>query len=158
MVASVPDITLDVLQDWHVTGIALDLDNTIVPWHTTAVAPGVAEWVQRVRASGVRLCLLTNNYSSHVRGVGAALDMPVVRGALKPLPGAFTAALRTLGTDAATSLAIGDQLFTDVLGAKVVGMRAIVVRPLGAREFPTTRLLRMFEGPVYARLRRGQST
>ena len=80
--------------------------------------------------------------------------MPVVRGALKPLPSAFLAALRQMHSEAGQSLSVGDQLFTDVLGAKAIGMRAIVVKPITSREFPTTRLLRMLEGPVYARLRR----
>jgi uncharacterized protein len=142
------------LSGWKISGIALDLDNTIVPWHTTVLAAGVQEWVQQVRTAGIRLCLLTNNYLPHVRKVGAALDLPVIRGVLKPLPSAFIAALRALGTQPAQSLAIGDQLFTDVLGAKAAGMRAVVVTPLGDREFPTTKFLRMLERPVYARLER----
>jgi uncharacterized protein len=142
------------LADWKISGIALDLDNTIVPWHTTVLAEGVDEWVRQVRVAGIRVCLLTNNYLPHVRKVGAALNLPVVRGVLKPLPGAYVAALRALGTQPARSLAIGDQLFTDVLGAKVAGMRAVVVTPLGDREFPTTKFLRLLERPVYARLER----
>jgi uncharacterized protein len=157
MVAGVCDVPVALLQAWEIDGIALDLDNTIVPWHTSDVAPGVAQWVQRVREAGVKFCLLTNNYAPHVRRVGAALSMPVVRGALKPLPGAFAAAQRQLGTDSARTLVIGDQLFTDVLGAKAAGMRAIVVVPLGTREFPTTKLLRAFERPVYARLARSRA-
>jgi len=154
MVERVSDIGLGLLREWNITGIALDLDNTIVPWHTSDVVPEIAQWVRQVRETGVRFCLLTNNYASNVRRVGAALDMPVVRGALKPLPSAFSAALRQLRSEASQSLSVGDQLFTDVLGAKAVGMRAIVVKPLTTRDFPTTRLLRMLEGPVYARLRR----
>ncbi len=158
MVTRVSDITLEQLRDWNIAGIALDLDNTIVPWQTSDVAPDIAEWVLRVRQAGIHFCLLTNNYAPHVRRVGAALDMPVVRGALKPLPSAFSAALRQLRSEAGQSLAVGDQLFTDVLGAKAIGMRAIVVKPLTSHEFPTTKLLRLLEGPVYARLRRAGAT
>jgi uncharacterized protein len=146
------------LRDWEITGIALDLDNTIVPWHTTELADGIPQWVDDVRACGIRICLLTNNYSPHVLRVGKVLDVPVVRGSLKPLPGAYAAALRRLGTHPAKTLAIGDQLFTDVLGAKAAGMRAIVVTPLSSREFPTTRLLRLLERPVYARLERARAS
>jgi HAD superfamily phosphatase (TIGR01668 family) len=154
MVARVVDVSLEMLRAWEVSGIALDLDNTIVPWHTSQVAPDIAAWVAAVRGGGVRFCLLTNNYAPHVRAVGTALDMPVVRGALKPLPSAYAATLRQLGTRPSQTLAIGDQLFTDVLGAKAAGMRAVLVRPLSNREFPTTRLLRLFERPVYAALLR----
>lgn len=152
MVGRVQDISLAMLQAWGVEGIALDLDNTIVPWHTSDIAPGVIEWVERVRGAGVKFCLLTNNYAPHVRLVAGALSMPTVRGALKPLRGGFLAVQRELGTAASRTLVIGDQLFTDVLGAKAAGMRAIVVTPISRREFVTTKLLRAFERPVYARL------
>ncbi len=141
------------LEEWGIRGIILDLDNTIVPWHTTDLVAGVPEWVDRMRRAGVRTCLVTNNYGAHVRDVARALDVPLVVGALKPLPGAFWRSLRALGLEPRRCVAVGDQLFADVLGAKLVGMRAIVVRPVSAREFPTTRALRILERLVYPRLR-----
>ena len=153
VVDSVTDLTADTLRAWETRGIALDLDNTIVPWYTSVLSAGVAEWARSMHAVGIRMCLLTNNYGGHAQGVAQALGVPIVRGALKPLPAAFTRSLRVLGTDAAHAVSVGDQLFTDVLGAKLVGMRAVYVRPLHGREFPTTRFLRMLESPVLARLR-----
>jgi uncharacterized protein len=157
IVPRVRDISVGVLEEWSIAGIALDLDNTIVPWHSTQLAAGVAEWVESIQARGIRMCLLSNNYMPHVRRVGARLGLPVVQGRLKPLPAAYGAALELLGTEPRRSLAIGDQLFTDVLGAKIVGMRAIVVAPLGTREFPTTRVLRLFERAIYARLSQSET-
>ena len=142
------------LRSWETRAIALDLDNTIVPWYSGNLAPGVKEWSQTVQALGIRMCLLTNNYGGHVQAVADELGVLLVRGALKPLPAAFRLSLRVLGTDAAHALSIGDQLFTDVLGAKLVGMRAVYVRRIQGREFPTTRFLRLIEGPVLARLRK----
>jgi uncharacterized protein len=136
----------------------LDLDNTIVPWHTSDIAPGVAEWISGVRNAGIRFCLVTNNYGAQAHDVAAALQMPIVRGALKPMPTAFALCLRVLGTRAKDSLMIGDQLFTDVLGAKAVGMRAIVVTPIAEKEFLTSKLLRKLEAPIYAKLGRGTKT
>ncbi|MBV8264630.1 MAG: YqeG family HAD IIIA-type phosphatase [Candidatus Eremiobacteraeota bacterium] len=154
MVESVDELSAERLRAWDIRGIATDLDNTIVPWYTTTLAPGVAAWAAMVRALGIRMCLVTNNYGSHATDVARELGVPIVRGALKPLPGAFTRCLRVLETDAAHTLAIGDQLFTDVLGAKLVGMRAVYVQRVAGREFPTTKVLRMLESPVLACLRR----
>ena len=135
-------------------GIALDLDNTVVPWHTTALSPAVADWVSNLRAGGVRLCLLTNNYGAQAFAVARALGIPLVKGALKPAPPAFRRALLALETPAEKSAVIGDQLFTDVLGGKLLGMRTVLVKPIGRRELPTTKLLRLLEAPVLAKLRR----
>ncbi len=147
------DVGLDLLAQWGVRGIALDLDNTIVPWHTDRLVPGVRLWLDLVRAAGIRLCLVTNNYGAQAKDVAREIDVPLVRGALKPMPAAFGHALRELQTPASQSLAIGDQLFTDVLGAKLLGMRAIYVQPIDRREFLTTRFLRLLERPVFWRLR-----
>ena len=144
----------DLLRAWKIRGVTLDLDNTIVPWYTSELEPGIAQWVRSVADRGIRLCLITNNYGAQSKDVASELGLPLVRGALKPLPAAFSRCLRTLGTEPAHTLAIGDQLFTDVLGAKLVGMKAVYVRPLATRAFITTRFLRMIERPVFARLRR----
>jgi HAD superfamily phosphatase (TIGR01668 family) len=143
------------LQEWGIRGVVLDVDNTIVPWHTTNLVPGVQEWVERLRRAGVRTCLVTNNYGAHVHDIAQALDVPLVLAALKPLPGAFWRSLRTLRLEPRRCVAVGDQLFADVLGAKLVGMKAIVVRPVSAREFATTRVLRVLERLVYPRIRNG---
>ena len=125
-----------------------------MPWHTQAIVPGVVRWVSDVRGLGLRLCLLTHNYGDQARVVAETLSMPLVRGALKPMPAAFRHSLRTLAVSAPQALCIGDQLFTDVLGAKLVGMRAVYVRPIAQRAFITTRLMRLLERPLLARLRR----
>jgi HAD superfamily phosphatase (TIGR01668 family) len=150
----VEDVELSLLQAWSVRGITLDLDNTIVPWHTSDMPASVEAWAATVRAAGIRMCLLTNNYSRQAVHVAERLSIPIVRGALKPLPGGFWRSLAHLQLPASAVVGIGDQIFTDVLGAKLVGMRAILVRPVSRREFPTTKVMRIFERPLLARLRR----
>jgi HAD superfamily phosphatase (TIGR01668 family) len=149
----VEDISVDQLRAMDVRGVALDLDNTIVPWHTADVTPGAAAWVGRLLAGGLRVCLVTNNYANHSADVARDLGVPIVAGALKPIPTAFSRALAALQVPAPQSVVVGDQLFTDVLGGKLLGMRAILVRPIGGREFFTTRLMRIMERPLLARLR-----
>jgi len=157
MFERVEDVRLSLLEEWNIRGIALDLDNTIVPWHTSALTPMVRAWVAGLHAAAIRMCLLTNNYSRQAADVAAELRMPIVRNAFKPLPAGFRRSLEHLGVPPGAALCIGDQLFTDVLGAKVTGMRAILVRPVSNREFPTTKVLRALERPVLARLRRSES-
>lgn len=139
---------------WGVRGAVVDLDNTLVPWNTADVAPPVLRWIADVRAAGIAICLLTNNYARRALDVAQRLDVAIIKGALKPSPFAFAGALRRLGIDAARGVVIGDQIYTDVLGGKLVGMRAVLVTPLSTREFPTTRIVRWLERPVRARLRR----
>jgi HAD superfamily phosphatase (TIGR01668 family) len=152
MADRVEDITVELLRGMGVSGVALDLDNTIVPWHTADLTPSVSAWVARLLAGGMRVCLVTNNYAGHAADVAAELHVPIVAGALKPAPVAFRKALATLDVRPANGVVIGDQLFTDVLGGKLLGMHAILVKPIGGREFFTTRLMRLMERPLLARM------
>ena len=47
---------------------------------------------------------------------------------------------------------IGDQVFTDILGGNLLGVRTILVEPLSEQEFPTTRLIRRLERLIRARV------
>ncbi|MDB5040494.1 MAG: superfamily, partial [Candidatus Eremiobacteraeota bacterium] len=49
------------------------------------------------------------------------------------------------------TIVIGDQLFTDVLGARLVGLRAILTKPLVEVDFPLTRVLRFLERTIGGR-------
>ena len=148
----VEQISMASLAGWGVRGVVLDLDNTLVPWNTADVSDGVLEWVRALTAAGIDACVLTNNYSRRATGVANAMGIPIIKAAFKPSPAAFRAALRVMGLDAAQAAVVGDQLFTDVLGGKLVGMRAILVEPLSSREFFTTRFVRWLERPVRSRV------
>lgn len=147
------DVAPSTLAAWGVRGAIVDLDNTLVPWNTAEIAEPVRAWIRSLQPD-VRVCLLTNNYTRRASSVAEALGVPIIKGALKPVPAAFLGALRVLGVGARAAVVIGDQLYTDVLGGKLLGMRAVLVTPLSTREFPTTKIVRWLERPVRARIRR----
>jgi len=151
-VASVADLDPGVLLGGGIRGIILDLDNTIVPWGEAAPPSFVREWVHRVRAAGLRGCIVSNNSSAWVAQVGDILSLPVVGWALKPMPFGFLRAMALMGTRARETALIGDQLFTDVLGGNLLGVHTILVEPLSVREFATTRVIRRIERLVRAKV------
>ncbi len=134
-----------------IRGIVLDLDNTCCAYHEAELAPGVADWVRGARSAGFAVVLLSNNFAERVAAVAAQLDVPAVPNALKPLPFGFLRAVRLLGTARGATVVIGDQLFTDVLGAKLLGYRAVLTEPLVPVDFPLTRVLRFLERVFFAR-------
>jgi HAD superfamily phosphatase (TIGR01668 family) len=149
--ASLADVAAERLWDVGLRGIILDLDNTCCPYHRPELAAGVAQWVAGARALGFRVVLLSNNFSERVAAVGAQLGVPVVPNALKPLPFGFLRALRVLGTPRRRTVVIGDQVFTDVLGGKLLGLKTVLTEPIVPHDFPLTRVLRMAERFVYKR-------
>ena len=70
--------------------------------------------------------------------------------AVKPLPFAFLRALKLVASTRRRSAIVGDQLFTDVLGGKLLGIMTIMVLPLSASDLPHTLLLRRVERVLLA--------
>jgi HAD superfamily phosphatase (TIGR01668 family) len=138
-------VSLDDLATQGVGGIIVDLDNTLLGYGLEEPAAADAAWVAQALERGFRVALVSNNFTERVNRVAAGLGVPAVPNALKPLPRGFLRALRLLGTARRATVVVGDQLFTDVLGAKLCGMRAILTHPIEARDFAATRFLRFLE-------------
>jgi len=91
---------------------------------------------------------VSNNWHERVRHVAAELGFDLVDHAIKPLPFAFLRALRMEKATAKEAAVVGDQLFTDILGGNMLGMRTVLVAPLSQTDLPHTLLLRRLEALV----------
>ena len=155
--ASVADLDPRDLARSGIRGVILDLDNTIVPWGEAVPTEVARAWVAGLLREGLRVCIVSNNSRVWAAQVGDILKVPVVGWALKPVPFGFRRALAIMGTAPGETALVGDQLFTDVLGGNLLGLRTILVEPLSAREFPTTRLVRRLERLIRDRVVRSIS-
>ncbi len=142
---SLADINPLKLRERGFRALILDVDNTLVAWDREELSPSVEEWLGRVRAAGLALCLVSNNTTARVGRLAARLGVPGIPRAVKPRRGALRRALDLLGLAPGEAVAVGDQVFTDVLAAKRLGMQAYLVNPIGRKEFVGTRLVRRLE-------------
>lgn len=148
---SVQSISLEKLRSRGFRGILLDVDNTLVPWGESQVEQDIVDWVAQAREMGFRVCLLTNNPRARGEHFARLLGIPAVYGWVKPWRWGFERGLKALGTERRETVMIGDQVFTDVLGAKSAGIHSILVPPLTVKDFLFTRVLRFFERLVGGR-------
>lgn len=146
---SVTDISIESLCRHGIEGILLDLDNTIVAWGEDHIAYDMRRWIQKGKAHGLRFCLLSNSYTDRARRIAGDLRIPVIAPALKPLPFGYMRAMNLLGINAKHTVMIGDQLFTDILGAHFLKINTISVTPLSKTDFWATRLSRCLERLVW---------
>ena len=128
-----------------IRGAIVDLDNTLVGFRTLAPLEEDALWVARAKQADVRVLVLTNNGTPWAAQVAKDLGVPCIPRARKPLPHGFRRALNVLELEAHEAVVIGDQLFTDVLGAKLAGLEVILVDPLVRHDPWNTRPLRWLE-------------
>ncbi|MDB5069069.1 MAG: hypothetical protein JWM87_180 [Candidatus Eremiobacteraeota bacterium] len=128
-----------------IRGAIVDLDNTLVGFRTLAPLEEDALWVARAKQADVRVLVLTNNGTPWAAQVAKDLGVPCIPRARKPLPHGFRRALNVLELESHEAVVIGDQLFTDVLGAKLAGLEVILVDPLVRHDPWNTRPLRWLE-------------
>ncbi|MGB4338158.1 MAG: YqeG family HAD IIIA-type phosphatase [Bacillota bacterium] len=148
------DVDLDGLKEAGITGILLDIDNTIAPWGGNQVPAAAVQWIHRARGLGFGVCILSNNPKSRVSRFSRELGVPAVCGWVKPWRSGYERALGILGVRREQAVMIGDQVFTDVLGARRLGIMSILVDPLNRREPLHTRVVRVLERLI-AGIRRG---
>ncbi len=149
---SIYDVDLRQLFARGYRALILDLDNTITRWDSDVPDAALLKWVNDAKSVGFALCIVSNNWPERVEFFARALDVPAVPRAVKPSKRAFIDAMKLMGSTPAETACIGDQIFTDVFGAKRLGLYAILVIPMAEKEFILTRLMRRLERAVLRRL------
>ena len=139
------EISLDELSASGFRGLIVDLDNTLLGFRQTELAEEHLAWVRDARARGFAIVMVSNNFNERVTDIASQLGVDCVPNALKPLPFGFIRALRRLGLPRRQVAVVGDQLFTDVLGAKLCGLHAILTEPIESQDFPVTKFFRFLE-------------
>lgn len=128
-----------------IRGLLVDLDDTLLPAAAQGVEDSVYEWLESLVGAGVRVAILSNGERARVGAVAERAGVPALALAGKPFRYAFRRALRLLDLPPGHVAMLGDQLFTDVWGAKSAGLLAVLVEPLSPGKLPHTRLARRLE-------------
>lgn len=114
-------------------GIIFDIDNTLVPHGAPADERSIALF-GRLKKIGFDSMLLSNNKEPRVKMFNDAVHSRYIYKAGKPSPKNYVKAMELMGTTPATTMFVGDQLFTDVWGAKKAGIRTWLVKPIHPKE------------------------
>lgn len=132
-VDSVYEIDFEELYDKGYRGIIFDIDNTLVPHGAPADERSKALF-GRLKAAGYRIMLLSNNKEPRVRLFNDEVKVSYIYKAGKPAVKNYVKAMETLGTVKENTVFAGDQLFTDVWGARKAGIRTYLVKPIHPKE------------------------
>ncbi len=132
-VASTYVIDFEKLYEEGIRGLIFDIDNTLVPHGAPADERAIALF-QRLKKIGFKCCLISNNQEPRVKMFNEPIQVSYVYDAHKPSTKNYKKAMEIMGTDKNTTVFIGDQLFTDVWGAKRTGISNILVKPIHPKE------------------------
>lgn len=114
-------------------GIIFDIDNTLVPHGAPADERAVALF-SRLHELGYATLLLSNNREPRVKSFAERVDSPYLYKAGKPGREGYLKAMERMGTNPSNTLFVGDQLFTDVWGARKLGIISYLTRPIHPKE------------------------
>lgn len=132
-VASTYVIDFEALYSRGYRGLIFDIDNTLVP-HGEPADERAIRLFERLKRIGFSCCLISNNQEPRVKMFNEKIRVDYVYNAHKPSTKNYRRAMEIMGTDTDTTVFVGDQLFTDVWGAKRSGIASILVKPIHPKE------------------------
>ena len=110
-----------------------EIDNTLVP-HGASATEGIERLFNELKRMGFKTCLLSNNKLERVKRFNENIRSLYIYKAGKPGIANYIKAVRMMGTNKDNTLFIGDQLFTDIWGAKKAGLKNILLNPIDKHE------------------------
>lgn len=141
----VTDISPDLLKSLGVKALLLDVDNTLATYTSHTPSQGSLEWVRAMEDAGFRMMIISNNFKERVSSFGAMFGLGTLSFAIKPLPVGYLRAARRLRVRCRECAVIGDQIFTDIIGANLCRMKSILLSPIEPEEGFTFKARRFLE-------------
>lgn len=126
-------IDYEALAERGIRGIIFDVDNTLVPHGAPADERAVLLF-RRLKELGLGVMLLSNNKEPRVKSFSDSVGGRYIYKAGKPGVAGYNRAMEELGTTAETTVFVGDQLFTDIWGARKAGIETFLVKPIHPKE------------------------
>lgn len=124
------DVTPELLRQRGIRALLMDFDNTIVPYTTDEPTVEMLAWLRRMQQSDIFLCVVSNSRKPRVVRFCETHDLNCVTHSRKPFQKGIREALKRYGLDPETTALVGDQIYTDVLGANSGGLTSILIKPI----------------------------
>jgi len=130
------DITPDFLRENGIKLLMLDFDNTIVPYTTTVPTVEMENWLVKMNSlEDIQLCIVSNSHNDRVPKFCRERDIAVITHAKKPFPKGINECLEKYSIPAKEAALVGDQIYTDTLGANGAGVMSILVKAIDNHNF-----------------------
>ena len=144
-IKNVSKLDLEKLWNEGKRGIICDIDNTLCRDEQFEVEPFAIDFINKAKKMGFKICLMSNNGMARVEPVAKFLDCDYHFKAHKPKREAYDTCLGKIGVPPENAVMVGDQLFTDILGANRIGLYSVLVEKIDKKEIIQIKLKRPFE-------------
>lgn len=132
---SLPQLTPELLHRLNIRLLMLDFDNTIVPYTTDIPTEEMQRWLESMKQSDIQLCVVSNSKRERVKVFCNAYGLDCITHAKKPFAKGIRQCLQRYGIPAEQAALVGDQIYTDTLGANCRGVTSILVSAISNHNF-----------------------
>lgn len=115
--------------------LMLDFDNTIVPYTTDVPTQEMDTWLRYILSSDIRLCVVSNTKKTRAPAFCEKYAMDIITHAGKPFGDGIKKCLQKYGIPPKECALVGDQIYTDTLGANLNGVRSILIPAIHNHNF-----------------------
>jgi len=126
----ITDITVEDLRTLGIKGLLLDVDNTLTTHGSQFLSDEVRDWLETMKSAGLAMTVVSNSWEWRVAPFAQRIGLKHTSLSCKPLPFGFLRGARRMGLKRRECLAIGDQVFTDILGANLCGIPCVQLQPI----------------------------
>ena len=141
-------VTYEFLQQNNIKAVIFDIDNTLVGFKVKEPTEKIVEHINYLKQNGIKVAIASNNNKVRVGKFCEKLDVPFIHRACKPLPFGLLKMAREMGVKCKQTMLVGDQVYTDSLGANFLGMTSVMVDIIDTKETLLFKIKRALEKPV----------
>lgn len=145
-------IDLEILKEKGIKHVICDLDNTLDSHNQKTPSETALAFLNKLRDNGFLVCIISNGKHARVKKYLTDYPLHFTAQAGKPLKKSYINAMAEIGAVPSSTAFIGDQIFTDVLGANLVGLTTVLVEPIESIENAFFHIKRPLEKIVKAKI------
>ena len=136
MTKALSDVTPELLRSQNIRLLMLDFDNTIVPYTTDVPTQAMEHWLKNMNTQeDIQVCIVSNSHNDRVPAFCEKYGLDCITHAKKPFSRGIRQCLEKYGIPAGQAALVGDQIYTDTLGANCMGVTSILVKAIDNHTF-----------------------
>lgn len=148
------EINYEQLKQKGINNLIFDIDNTIAFVDDLTVTDEIEKLFVKLKKQGFNIILMSNNSSGRVVPVAKVLGVSYLSNAGKPDKKSYDNVLKMLKCDKKSAVAIGDQMITDIAGAKKYGIYTVLVDQLSEENNIQTGTAKKLQDKIVRKLKK----
>ena len=144
----ITDLNMKMLESLQVKALLIDVDNTLSTHKGEKFVDGIEKWISLMESNGIRLMILSNAKKDRLSVFAKRIGIEGTGMAAKPLPFGYIKAARKMKVNLKNTAIVGDQIFTDILGGKLAGVKTVLVTPILPESGLSFKIRRYFENKL----------